>query len=376
MLSKFKWAIISLIDYFKFLLFISKINNNEKLLIIVGHDGSSIGGASVVLNKLLLSLDTRNYKVVMLYKTGGSLLKKDRINGYYPFVYQYFSQLYINSLRRKKVQAFLVNTIICSNVIKQIQNKFACPIVWWLHEGEDLFKKMANKMPKDLSKNLTVLCVSSNTEKAFKKFYPNEKSCIFHYGIKDEFYNVKHLEKDKNKFVIGVVGMLCDRKNQLQIISLLKKIPVKLIKNVKINVIAGTWDNAYKHTFLKRAQKFKQINWIDGLDHKALLEEYTRMDLLLCCSKNDPLPVVVTEAMMMECPCLVSSGCGQYEYIENGVNGYKYDVNNTDEMVAQIVDAFNNKDIEKIKLNERKIYLKEFSMQQLVDRMSYYLLLR
>lgn len=373
MLSKFKWAIISLIDYFKFLLFINKINNNEKLLIVVGHDGSSNGGASVVLNELLIGLDTRDYKVVTLYKNGGNLLKKDRMNGYHPFVYQYFSQLYINVLRRKKVQAFLVNTVICSKVIKQIQNEFTCPIVWWLHEGDDLFKKMISQMPKELSENLTVLCVSSNTGKVLKKYYPNKKLSIFHYGIKDEFYNVKHLEKDKKKFVIGVVGMLCDRKNQLQLISLLEKMPVNISKNIKINVIAGTWDGTYKNTFLKRAHKFKQIDFIDGMEHKALLEYYTKMDLLICCSKDDPLPVVVTEAMMMECPCLVSSGCGQYFDIIDGINGYKYDVDNIDELVEKVLSIINEKDFKKITYNARKLYQEKFSQVQEIKNMSIYL---
>lgn len=374
---KSKNFIRSIIDFFKFLYFFNtRYDKNKKTLLVFSHDGSSNGGAPVVLFNLLENLELQDYNVVILFKNGGELVTECKKKGYSAFIYQYIFVFYIKIIG-PTTDSSIVNTVVCGNVVECLQKvNDHMRIVWWIHEGKDLFEMMASKFPKHLLKNTKVACVSQKSKELFNKYYPRINPIILHYGLKDCFDGDKSFVSEKTFFSVSIVGMLSDRKNQLQIVDVLELLPKNILENLNVNVVAATWNEKYKKIFMNRAAKYEQIKLIPGLCHEKLLELYKCTNLLICCSKDDPLPVVVSEAMMMECPCLVSSGCGQYEYIENGVNGYKYDVNNTDEMVAQIVEVFNNKDIEKIKLNERKIYLKEFSMQQLVDRMSYYLLLR
>lgn len=377
MVNKLKWAVISLYDYIKFLLFAFSIPRNSKLIVVVCHNGSLNGGASIVLNELLDHMDIRNYKVVVLCKNGGDLIKNSNYNY---FVYQYIPKLYFFILKRFPLQAILVNTIICCSVINIIQNKYNCPIVWWIHEDRDLFDKMKQKLPSEINSRVKVLCVSRTSQEAFLKFYPNNKSSILHYGIRD-YYTDKEKNNDKlgqsGLFRIGVVGMLCDRKNQMQIIHLMKKLPHNIVSRVQFIVIAGTYDKKYKEKFLLDAKNFKQIKFIPGVSHEKIIQLYSKINLLLCCSKYDPLPVVVTEAMMMECLCLVSSGCGQYHYIVDGKNGYKYDVNNISMLSEKLSFIIRTNDsMLSVLKNERELYKKEFSMTQTVEKMSSYLNLK
>lgn len=366
----------SIIDFFKFLYFFNtRYDKNKKTLLVFSHDGSSSGGAPVVLFKLLENLELQNYNVVILFKNGGELVTECKKKGYAAYIYQYISTLYIKIIG-PTTDSSIVNTVVCGNVIEYLQEVNShMRIVWWIHEGKDVFEMMTSKLPRHLSGNTKVACVSQRSKDIFKEYYPKIDPIILHYGLKDYFNEKKFFTSEQKVFSISIIGMLSDRKNQLQIIDALKLLPKNILENLNINVVAATWNEKYKKNFMNEAAKYNQIKLIPGLSHEKLLALYGNTDLLICCSKDDPLPVVVSEAMMMECPCLVSSGCGQYEYIENGINGYKYDVNNTYEMASKIVEIFNNKDIEKIKLNERKIYLREFSMQQSVNRMSHYLLL-
>lgn len=372
MANKLKWTIISIFDYFKFLLFMFSVPRNSKFLIVVSHDATVNGGAPVVLNELLNHMNLHNYIVVVLCKNGGNLMKK---SDYRYFVYQYIPQLYFFVLKHFSVRAVLVNTIICSNVIKIVQKNYRCPIVWWIHEGMDLFNRMKDKLPDKINNNVKVLCVSNATQKVFMKFYPNCQSSILHYGINDSYEEKNERKQDRDRiFKIGVVGMLCERKNQMQIIHLLNKLPRNIAKRIRITVISGTWDKNYKREFLSKSKEIKQIKFIPGLSHDKLMQMYNDFNLLLCCSKFDPLPVVVTEAMMMKCLCLVSSGCGQYTYIENGKNGYKYDVNDLNMLVDRLTYIVSKVGDEQSLLNNaRKLYLKEFSMEQAVKKMSTYL---
>lgn len=372
MFVKFKWLLVSIFDYFKFLIFIFSIPKNSKFLIVISHNEDSNGGASVVLNELLDHMDLDNYVVIVLCKTGGDLIKQ---NNYNYFVYQYIFKFYIAILKLFSVKAILVNTIICSGAVKIVQKYYKCPIVWWLHEDIDLFEKQKNKLPNKINDNVKVLCVSDTTQKIFRKFYPNHKSSILHYGIKDSYSGRK--ETKSNQFQIGIIGMLCERKNQLQIIQLLKRLPFDVANKVKFTVIAGTWDKDYKEKFLLESKNFNQVEFIAGISHDKLMGMYNEFDLLLCCSKYDPLPVVVTEALMMKCLCLVSSGCGQYKYIENGKNGYKYEVNDLDVLLNKIIYIINNVNNKNYILNNaRKLYINEFSMDQTIKKISTYLCLK
>ena len=124
---------------------------------------------------------------------------------------------------------------------------------------------------------------------------------------------------------------------------------------------------------MNQSYKIKQIKIINGLSHDKILKLYKKTNLLIACSKIDPLPVVVSEAMMMECPCLVSSGCGQFKYIKDGINSYKYNVNDVEEMKKKLLFAIKNTNNIKLRKKERETYLYNFSMQQAVTKMSKYI---
>lgn len=377
---KFYWTIVSIIDYISFnLKFKHVIANNKKNILIFGHDGSTNGGASVVLNNLLKNINMSEYNVFMFFKNGGPLVNESKNIGNNAYVYQYLYKKYINKFYESgiEIKAILVNTSVCANIIDVAQDRFSCPIVWWIHEGQFL-KDYPPKKFDYLRDNVRLVSVSENSKKILQDYYPDRKIDIIHYGLNDEYKEsyTKHL---KNKmFTIDIVGMLTERKNQKQIIEMLKNLPKEITDKLRIRMISGTWDNQYRDSLMKEASEFKQVEFIPGLSHKKLIEEYTKIDLLICCSKDDPLPVVVTEALMMKCICLVSSGCGQYEYIVDGINGYKYIVDDINELCSKIIKIMNcsENELVAIKKNGRKLYEEVFSMKKSVGMMASCLELR
>lgn len=373
--NKIKCFFLSVINFFFFFISINKkLKNNKKNLIVFSHDGSDKGGAPVVLFNLLNNMNLTNYNVIILFKNDGPLIKKCKEQGYDSYVYQYIYKFYLWILA-EKVDSVIINTVICGNVVNFLQKnrKYQrANIVWWIHEGEDMFSLVQHKLPQKINKNVKVVCVSEISKIIFHKFYPNYNPEILHYGILDRFNKYISLEPN-SKFVISVIGMLCDRKNQLQIVELVKKLPKEILSMLEINIVAATWDSEYKKKFVNQSYKIKQIKIINGLSHDKILKLYKKTNLLIACSRIDPLPVVVSEAMMMECPCLVSSGCGQFKYIKDGINSYKYNVNDVEEMKKKLLFAIKNTNNIKLRKKERETYLYNFSMQQAVTKMSKYI---
>lgn len=376
--DRIKWSILSINNFFSFLFTIKKtLKGKKRTLVVFSHDGSDKGGAPVVLFTLLKNMDLKDYNVVILFKTGGPLVNKCRKQGYHSYIYHYIYSLYLFVLAGK-VDSIIINTVICGNVINFLQKQDSYKsvnIIWWIHEGKDMFEVVKRKLPKKLNSNIKIACVSDISKKIFQNFYPHSHVKILHYGILDRYNYIysKGSPKNNSKFVISVIGMLCDRKNQLQMLDLLKGLPPLVRNSIRVNIISATWDIKYKEQFMYRANGIKQIKFIAGLSHEKILKMYNQTNLLISCSKLDPLPVVVTEAMMMECPCLISSGCGQYRYIQDGVNGYRYNVNDINEMKRKLLYAIKNKNDKRLRQRERETYLRNFSMGQAVAKMTEYI---
>lgn len=365
---RFKWTLISVRDYFIFLFKYKKIlSNNKKNILIFSHDASNKGGAPVVLINLLKNLPLNNYNVFIFFKQGGGLLKEAKATGYYPFVYQYLSSWYLKLLK-KHTDCVLVNTVICADVVDRVQKSMNCPIVWWVHEEGSLFESMKKKLPKNLKSNVRLLCVSEVSKIATEQYLPQARPQIMFYGVEDSYQ--PYSRPDNSFFKICVVGMLSERKNQMQILDMLNCLPTCYREKIHVKVVAGTWNVDYKESFLNRLDDFPEVEFIAGLKHDEVLELYKQTDLLLCCSKQDPLPVVVTEALMMECLCLVSSGCGQYQYLKNGQNGYCYDVDSVSDLCSKIIEIMDNEHLNDIAVAGRQVYIKKFSMQHASSEMS------
>ena len=66
----------------------------------------------------------------------------------------------------------------------------------------------------------------------------------------------------------------------------------------------------------------KNFNFKGEMHFENKYKLYKNTDVLLCTSRDDPMPVVVSEAMSLEIPTLVTSQVEQYSYIEDYINGF------------------------------------------------------
>ena len=98
-------------------------------------------------------------------------------------------------------------------------------------------------------------------------------------------------------------------------------------------------------------------------------------DVLVCPSREDPMPTVAAEAMMHGVPCLVSDAVGTAAYIRHGENGLVFpsgDVQILKDRIAWCI--CHRAEVEAMRKNARELYCRAFSMDtfertfmQLVD---------
>ena len=105
------------------------------------------------------------------------------------------------------------------------------------------------------------------------------------------------------------------------------------------------------------------IEFLGELTREEIKKAFQDIDVLVCPSREDPLPIVVTEAMMYGKTCIVSDSVGMADHIEDGENGFVFRKDDADALAERMTWVFRNQNrLAKIGKNARKVYEECFTM--------------
>ena len=104
--------------------------------------------------------------------------------------------------------------------------------------------------------------------------------------------------------------------------------------------------------------------YIEKLDRKEINDLYKEIDCYICASRDDPMPIVVTEAMQNNVAVIVSENTGTATIVKTEKCGLTYKNNNVEELTEKIIYMLNNSvDRKEFGKNGYKAYLKYFAKE-------------
>ena len=352
-----KWLINSMCGFYKF----KKILNSSSY-VFISHNGDSAGGAPVVLFELMRTL--KEEQLVFLCEKPGGIINQCEEEHIPAFCTYLLQNKYLAEIKKVKVKAVVVNTLAAYNSIQFFNLKGTnVPVLWWIHEERGLIERYSSKVPIKINKNIHILCVSSSVENNLLELCPqcDGYTDILYYGCKDLFSEKCEYVKNKDNFIISVIGRICKRKNQMQVIEAYKNLPSAYQKKIYINFISASYDEIYKKEMAAAIGENMHFAFKGPIKREDMPMIYKESDLLVCSSIDDPLPVVVTEALMLMCPVITSSRTGQFSIIKSGMNGFSYDVNSVKQLCQEIQKVYDTDDLTMILRKGRETYLEYFS---------------
>ena len=114
----------------------------------------------------------------------------------------------------------------------------------------------------------------------------------------------------------------------------------------------------------EKAKDIPEIIMTGMVDEEEKRRLFANADVLICPSREDPMPAVVTEAMMNGVPCIMSDAVGQAEFIINRENGFKFKSQNVKELADNISWCMENRtQLHQIGKVSKSIYENKFSME-------------
>lgn len=238
------------------------------------------------------------------------------------------------------------------------------PVIWWLHDSSFFYDGVDGEVLRRIAeKNLTVLSVGSVPERAIHKIRPNLPVRELIYGVPNI---AKPLQKRKHvakKVCFVTIGFIEERKGQdilLEAIRLLSKNE----REKAVFYFVGQDSSQKAVQFKKKAEEVPEIIVTGSVGRDKIHTILNAADMLICPSREDPMPTVAAESMMHGVPCLVSDVTGTAAYISQGENGLVFKSGDTIGLAGQIRWCIANRNcLAKMGRKAEKVYEEIFSME-------------
>lgn len=292
-------------------------SEGKKRVALISHE-LSLTGAPIILHTMAKLLKKNGYWVEYISKRDGELKFEIMRSEITLNIFEDYS-FSENEVRHyfEKYDIIIINTVTLYNLVDRLQI-LGKPIVWWLHEGITSYQRynicQNDLRPRD---NVYIYGVSN---KVIQEFCMNAKHELIKrlmYGIENKDCIIKRRTRSNQKIIFAVIGNVSDRKGQDIFVDVVNS-NWEDWKSIAEFWIVGSITDDKRREF----EKYKTVRIMGMKEHTELLEMYGKMDVIVCPSRDDPLPIVVVEGMMKHKPCIVSDMTGTSEFIipmENGL---------------------------------------------------------
>ena len=168
-------------------------------------------------------------------------------------------------------------------------------------------------------------------------------------------------KKYKLKFL--TIGYIEWRKGQDLLAEAIEKLPSDTMEKVEF-ILVGQKTSAMAESLSKKMEALPNVYMLGTVSREEVHRLLDESDVLICPSREDPMPTVCAEAMMHKVPCLVSSATGTAAYIKDEYDGLVFETEAVSELKEKIIWCVSNSD--KLKdMGEKayEIYEKNFSAE-------------
>ena len=147
-------------------------------------------------------------------------------------------------------------------------------------------------------------------------------------------------EQFKVKFI--TIGYIEWRKGQDILVEAIEQLPSDVAELSEF-VIVGQNTSAMAKKIFERISSLPNVSMLGTVSRDEVHKLLGEADMMICPSREDPMPTVCAEAMMHKTPCLVSDAIGTAVYIKDGYDGVLFESENVGKLKEKIIWAVNNR---------------------------------
>jgi len=156
----------------------------------------------------------------------------------------------------------------------------------------------------------------------------------------------KQLSIQKDEIMLLLLGTVCERKGQLDLLEAINILPEEMLPNIRCFIVGdrpGAYSDELKREHTKKSKSIKsRIEIIPETSDTALY--YSAADIFICTSRIESFPRVILEAMAYNLPIITTPVFGISEQVKENVNALLYQPGDIKMLSESIICLVNNAD--------------------------------
>lgn len=344
------------------------IENNQNSILLISHI-FNYTGIPVALKNMANVLRRMGYSVLMAAMSRGTFVRELQLDKFdyiddleMGFQTRYFEDM-LQQFRAVVVGSFALYKL--SGMIERVKT----PTIWWIHETHEMYYAGKEKLIQ--RDGLRFFAGGNRVKRVFNSHYTETEIQTLQYCIPD-FRAGMVQKKENEKLTIAVIGSVDERKAQDILLEAVIGMSEAYRNRLQI-IFIGILDKSnvpYVNRITELSGLLNNLEWIPEMTQEKLEEFYPCIDILVCPSRDDPMPIVVAQAMMHERVCVISENVGQAEFIVQWKNGFVFpneDISTLKGILIWLLD--NREQCVMLGKASRKIYEEEFSEEIMEKRL-------
>lgn len=273
--------------------------------------------------------------------------------------------------------SIVVNTFALSPVIAQLSGS-RTPVLWWIHESKSFYEsqpRLLDCVPAQLESNIHVVCAGEYAKSTLLTFFPDFHPAILLYSVpekKDHSFAARDTTiVATEKKIITVVGTIEPRKGYGVLISALNMLPDEVISDYYFVFVGRNCYNRDYEALSKFVLKHESNSaYFEKLTRQEMSVLYKQTYCLVCASNDDPMPIVVAEALQQEKLVICSENTGYKTLIPKYHAGFIFKNNDPTELSRIIVQIENDsQELDVIRRNGKKLFEELFATRAFEKRL-------
>lgn len=264
----------------------------------------------------------------------------------------------------------IANTAVLHSVVERYQD-YGMPLIWWLHEGNSSFESFGHCMPDKLNDNVHVVHVCDYVRRQMAasgiEYDTAETADVVSYGVEDfaktVVFDESNSANDKVQFI--TVGAIDQRKGQDILLEAINKLPLEYLNKAHFHFVGSPVDYKMYDRLKLLSSGSDYMTMHDGMPRADLIKLYKQCDCIICPSRDDPMPVVLTEMMILSKTSICSDHTGTADYLVDGENAYLFANCDVDKLATAICKAIDHRDkLTQMGIESRKVYEQYLTMDR------------
>ena len=250
------------------------------------------------------------------------------------------------------------------------------PVLWWIHEPSDMYvPALQSYENQDCAKKIGTLpilveAVAELPRESFHTYFPEKAVKLLPYGIPDQKSITKNGADLSSKLVFAVVGSVIPKKAQEIFVQAVLMLEESYREQSIFWLIGQIGSDSYGQRVRRLCEKAPQLVICGNYTREQIADAYGQIDVVVCPSLEDSLPIVMTEGMMYGKACIASDRTGTKNYITDEITGLICKAGDPDSLADRMRWVIDHREkLPEIGRRAREIYEKNFSMKQFSYRL-------